>query len=324
MPDVAEAPEDLGLGPAPESPGKTTERAPLFSGDELAEPAPSQSAPDTSDSPAAETEAFDWEKVDFRRAKEDDVPETQRPLFRALQKQVRAAQGDRTRELQDIQRREQALNERWQRVEALERRIDTMQQQPKPMTAAERRKVAELLNDPSTDQDTRQALMLVDELLKERFQELVGDRFKDLDELKQIFPQVQQAVSQMTQAQRNDHLKVLQTQVVEAQGAYGDDINQYSDDIRVLMGLDGNWMPVGAPRTNRATGKPYTVKEAYELFAGITAQKAQEAREQDRQIRTQSKRAASSPSSTTKAPPTGALSESEALSQIRNLGFGRQ
>ena len=72
---------------------------------------------------------------------------------------------------------------------------------------------------------------------------------------------------------------------------------------------------------NPNTGQPYTVKEAYELHAGITAQKAAQLRESDTQARRSSKRAVRSTPEVDASENAGPISDNEVLSGLANLGF---
>jgi len=318
---VADAP-DIGLGNPSESPSTedTVAEGGLFAPEP--ELAPSDDATNNQDASTANVD-FDWNKVDLRRANREDVPEAYRSQFDVMQAHVKNIQAEGSRRMQDIQQREQQLQQRQREFDEVKNQIAALQAaQQQPMSAAQQRKVAELLNDPNTDPETRQALSLVDSLLKERFDELVGDRFKQMEELNKTLPQMQEFVSQLTQAQTKKHFDGLAQQVEEAKAEYGDAVNDFADDIRRALGMDDKWNPVQAPLINRATGKPHTIRTAYELYAGITAQKSQAARAEDQRIRTTAKQSVSATSATTARPSNGSLSESELDAELSKLGFG--
>lgn len=318
---VVDAP-DIGLG----NPSETPDTSEQVAEGGLFAPEPDASAPssDAADSPNASTADtdFDWDKVDLRRARPEDVPEQYRPQFKVMQKQVKAMQAESTRQMQDLQRREQDLQSRSSEMETLKQQIAQLQQaQQQPMTAEQKQKVAQLLNDPNTDAETRQALMLVDTLLQERFQELVGDKLAKLEELQGVVPQFQQFVDTMTKQQYKAHFDGLATQVQEAKADHGDDVNAYADDIKRIMGLGEDWMPSGRPMINRATGEPYTIKSAYEFLSGKTAQQSQQARAEDLRIRTEAKKSVSQGPASTAPPNNGGLSESELDAELGKLGW---
>lgn len=316
---VVDAP-DIGLGNPSEIPDNDTGSEGGLFAPEPDESEPSSDAADDQDASPAEA-SFDWNKVDLRRASRNDVPEQYRAQFDVMQNHVKSIQAEGSRRMQDIQQREQQLQQRQREIDEVKAQVAALQAQ-RP-TTQQQRKVAELLNDPNTDVETRQALTLVDTLLKERFEEMVGDRFKKVDEFQKTLPQMQHFVQQMADARHKEHFDGLAQQVKDAKGEYGDAVNAYADDIRHLLGMNEDWQPVAQPRVNRATGQPHTIRTAYELLAGVTAQASQVARAEDQRIRTSAKRSVASPSATTARPGNGTLSESELDAELVKLGFGR-
>jgi len=345
--EIAQAP-DLGIGPAPESPDDTPEeqRPPMFA-PESAESVPSDGVPGAQKEGPAESkesgsedgkqkpkepEPFDWKKVDFRRTKPEDVPEEHRPEYEAMLKQFKAVQGDSTRRLEDVTRRERAVDAKLQRVESL---IDRLEKTPAATTQAPAKAAAEaaeqvqeevddLLANPELDDETRDAVKLMDT----RAQKAVAKVQSALDNLMEklkVVDQIAPTIQQMTNKQKADVEQARNALIMEAVDVYGSDIDTYSTEIRDAMGWDSNSNPIPGrvPWQNRATGKSHTPKTLYELFSGKTAQAALSARQEDEEIKGEAKKkAAGVPASASPKPKDGKLSESEGRSAVKALGFG--
>jgi hypothetical protein len=125
--------------------------------------------------------------------------------------------------------------------------------------------------------------------------------------------QVQQLQQQLSTA--NNYVQGQQTayianQVGEARQAYGGDLDAYTDQIVATTKI-----------TNPVTGSPYTVREAYELHAGITAQKASDLRGANSSARKSSKRSVRGTQGVDATESDGPLSDSDVLSGLSKLGF---
>ena len=320
LPDEAEAPEDIGIGPqdaadaddAATPPGGSQE--PLLAGDDDTDPA------DASPEPEETGPSAFWKTVDLRRVKVDDVPEEHRDAVEALQKQYKDAQRTGGRTLADLERQKQALDERERQLTARETGTTPPVGTPPAgaltaTQAAADRKVSALIVDPGTDADTRNALVTMQKLIREELEPLRNEVKPLLDK----FPEIQQAVGSMASKERQGHLDSLQTEIdtaIEAHSA--EDIDRHSDAICRIVGLDGDFNRVADPMTNAATGEPHTVLTAYEMITGETAAAAQRARTEDEQIRDGAKEGASELSAVG-SPPGELRSEDDYKAEVRRI-----
>jgi hypothetical protein len=151
----------------------------------------------------------------------------------------------------------------------------------------------------------------------ERHDWLRGDVDAVPEQYRGLVPLAKNLQAQFTRTQQDlaEQRRELQTayidsQVQEARGEYGGDLDNYTDQIVATVRIN-----------NPQTGQPYTVREAYELHAGITAQKAAELRQNDSQARKSSKRAVRSSSGVDASEETGPMTDNEVLSGLANLGF---
>lgn len=321
--------DDLGIGPTIQDPAQKDTPAPppaplLAPPQEKSQAAPPESAPD--DQKTGLPEKVDWSKVNFRRGKETDVPESHREEFRHRQREWREYQAENSRREQDISRREQDLEARqhdletrMSRLEQIEKRLSEAPPTPTNQAEAGRaaRRVSDMLKDPELDEDTRSALELMQQAFEELWTERMGDRLEKIDK---IVPRIEQMEVNEAQTFRTN----LRSQIDEAEALYGTDINEYTVLIRRALGLSSQWKQVDEPIINPATGQPHTVTSLYELFSGITARKAATMRAEDADIRDSFKKAAAPAASRPSPPATGDISESEARAELRSAGFGRR
>ena len=107
--------------------------------------------------------------------------------------------------------------------------------------------------------------------------------------------------------------------VAEAVEAYGEDVRnpKWTPEMLRLMENDRS----NKPHLNPLTGSPYTVKEAYEKAAGVTAGNAATLRAADRQTRKTSKNALRTSTSGGASEDGSALTDNEVLSKLQGLGF---
>lgn len=325
---VADAP-GLGIGPAVPDPDKKAPVQPVIFAPDESSSEPPTTPTETPKAGTADAKPLDWTKVDLRRGKPEDVPAEHRPAFEHLQKQNREMLAENSRRDQDIRQREQQLEDRMRRLEDVERRLSTAPATPATQAEAKgaEKKVSEMLADPELDTDTRSALQLMKHYFTELIEELgVTTRLKRLDE---VLPAFEKLTAEQQQANINGLLEQINAAIAE----YGDEINEYTTEIREDLGYDldtpgprgeSRWKQVRKPRINRATGEPHTVKTLYEFHSGKTFMKATSARAEDARIREGAKKKAA-PTSDAKTPPdSGKLTEAEGLSQVRELGFGRR
>ena len=161
--------------------------------------------------------------------------------------------------------------------------------------------IQEMRNNLS-DEDAR-GIDAVEQIIQHR----VGTQ---MQQMQNQVAQLQNQLSHANQYVQGQQTAYIDSQVQEARGEYGQDLDNYTDQIVATVRIN-----------NPQTGQPYTVREAYELHAGITAQKAAELRQNDSQARKSSKRAVRSSSGVDASEETGPMSDNEVLSGLANLGF---
>jgi hypothetical protein len=152
-------------------------------------------------------------------------------------------------------------------------------------------------------EDEARGVDAVEQIIQHR----VGNVVNDLNGKVQQLQHQLAAANQYVQGQQTAHIA---TQVGAAREAYGGDLDQYTDQIVATTKI-----------SNPTTGNPYTVQEAYELHAGITAQKAADLRNSDTSARKSSKRSVRGTQGVDATEGSGPLSDSDVLSGLSKLGF---
>jgi len=122
--------------------------------------------------------------------------------------------------------------------------------------------------------------------------------------------QLQQQLSTANNYVQGQQTAYIASQVGEAREAYGGDLDAYTDQIVATTKI-----------TNPVTGSPYTVREAYELHAGITAQKAADLRGANTTARRSSKQSVRGTQGVDATEGNGPISDSDVLSGLSKLGF---
>ena len=233
---------------------------------------------------------FDPQRHDWLRGNADDVPEQYQPLV-PLAKNMQAQFTRTQQDLAEQRRQIEAQQGEWaNRVQNL---VTPQQQQVDPVDAMR----ANLSEDEARGVDA------VEQIIQHR----VGNVVNNLNS------QVQQLQQQLSTA--NNYVQGQQTayianQVGEARQAYGGDLDAYTDQIVATTKI-----------TNPVTGSAYTVREAYELHAGITAQKASDLRGANNSARKSSKRSVRGTQGVDATEGSGPLSDSDVLSGLSKLGF---
>ena len=199
-----------------------------------------------------------------------------------------------TRTQQDLaEQRRQLQDQQGQWADRLQQMAVPQQPQIDP--------VQEMRNNLS-EEDAR-GIDAVEQIIQHR----VGTQ---MQQMQNQVAQLQQQLSYANQYVQNQQTSYIGTQVEEARNEYGNDLDGYTEQIVATVKMN-----------NPNTGQPYTVKEAYELHAGITAQKAAQLRESDTQARRSSKRAVRSTPEVDASGDAGPMSDNEVLSGLANLGF---
>ena len=249
--------------------------------------------------------------VDLLRTPVDQLPENLQPLA-PLAKNLQA---DYTRVQQDLRERESQLAAREQQIQTQNQQAqqyqqqwaDRVQQTVAPTVDPIQQMRSGLSDDENRAIDTVQAIVqhqVGSELHAMRSQ--LQHLHQENEGLRNAHSGVQNFVSEQVQSR-------TRSAVQEAIDKHGDDVRRYGPQI--LHMLKGDAPP------NMATGKPYTVTEAYEQLAGVTQQQADALRQADQQTRRSSKRAVASNASVDSSEDGGPLSEAEVLNKLRGLGF---
>jgi len=237
-----------------------------------------------------ETSDFDPERHDWLRGDVESVPEQYRglvPLAKNLQAQFTRTQQDLAEQRRELQSQQGEWANRVQQMAVPQQpQIDPIQ---------------EMRNNLS-EEDAR-GIDAVEQIIQHR----VGTQ---MHQMQNQVAQLQRQLSHANQYVQGQQTAYIDSQVQEARGEYGGDLDNYTDQIVATVRIN-----------NPQTGQPYTVREAYELHAGITAQKAAELRQNDSQARKSSKRAVRSSSGVDASEEAGPMTDNEVLSGLANLGF---
>jgi len=161
-------------------------------------------------------------------------------------------------------------------------------------------------------------------------QDIIDDKLKAFEErygvaLEEV-PKLRDGLKAISSNVVNSKQDAFAEQVNEAVSQYdADEVNQYADFIRLNMGVDEDNLPIPGrePLFNPATGQPHTVLSLFEMVTGKTVDKARLVRSEENLIIQEKQRAAAgTPTSPAPSPTDKSLSETEAISEVRNLGFG--
>ena len=247
-------------------------------------------AEDTRDAAAQTPEGnstpFDPEQVDLLRTNVEDVPADQRPFFEKWQKMGRGLY--KTVEERVKSENRTAVDEANRRATEAEQkyltRLESLGQQAAP--------------DPYAhlSSDEQQGISVVKSIAKEE----VGALPETVSGLKQ---QMDTVINYLQQ----QNTKVVQDEISAVSS--DPEFANYRQPVMALMA-----------QTNPLTAKHYTAQEAFELLSGKTAEKAEELREADRNIRSKTKRRGQAPAAVASNMDDGGdMSENEALAAMENL-----
>lgn len=257
---------------------------------ELFEDATSESAPssDAGHSDSA-TSDFDPAQADWLRVDPNTVPEQYQPLV-PLAKNLQA---QFTRTQQDLaDQRNQLAQERQEWAS----RIQTMAAPPPPPDPIQQMR-------EGVSEEEQRGIDAVQQIVQHQ----VGSHLTGLNQQVQQLQAQLATANQYVQAQQTAHIG---QQVQDARDQYGSDLDSYTDQIVATTKI-----------ANPTTGQPYTVKEAYELHAGITAKNAADVRQQDTQAKRTSKRAVRQTQGVDASEEGGPLTDNEVLNGLSSLGF---
>ena len=257
----------------------------LFELDDTPTSAPSDDAGHSENA----TSDFDPAQADWLRVDPNTVPEQYQPLV-PLAKNLQAQFTKTQQDLAD--QRNQLAQERQEWAS----RIQTMAAPPPPPDPIQQMR-------EGVSEDEQRGIDAVQQIVQHQ----VGNHLTGLQqEVQQLRTQLATA-NQFVEAQQTAHIG---QQVQEARTQYGNDLDSYTDQIVATTKI-----------ANPKTGQPYTVKEAYELHAGITAQNAADVRQQDTQAKRTSKRAVRQTQAVDASEEGGPLTDNEVLNGLSSLGF---
>jgi len=257
----------------------------LFALDDTSTSAPSDDAGHSENA----TSDFDPAQADWLRVDPETVPEQYQPLV-PLAKNLQAQFTKTQQDLAD--QRNQLAQERQEWAS----RIQTMAAPPPPPDPIQQMR-------EGVSEDEQRGIDAVQQIVQHQ----VGSHLTGLQqEVQQLRTQLATA-NQFVEAQQTAHIG---QQVQEARTQYGNDLDSYTDQIVATTKI-----------ANPKTGQPYTVKEAYELHAGITAQNAADVRQQDTQAKRTSKRAVRQTQAVDASEEGGPLTDNEVLNGLASLGF---
>ena len=274
------------------------------------------SSDDSGHSESESAETFDPNAVDWARVDPNTVPEQYKPVQEAVKQQ----QADYTRKMQDLadQRRQQEA----QQAELTNMQREWADRVQAVAPAPQQLDPVQQLRMQSTDEENKAMDFMdfyVEQRTQQKFNELEGRYNALLQRMEQSEAVIGPATQRMQQRERAEAVERTSSAVNEAVEAYGEDVRnpKWTPEMLRLMENDRN----NNPHLNPLTDKPYTVKEAYEKAAGITASNAAELRASDKQTRRSSKNALRTNASVSASEDGSALTDNEVLSQLQGLGF---
>ena len=239
------------------------------------------------------------------------VPDQYQPVLKAVKNQ----QADYTRKMQDLadQRRSQESREvelrrtqgewadRVQAVAAPEKEMDAVTQ----------------LRAQSTDEENK-AMDFMDFYVEQRTQQKFAELEGRYNNLLQRVQKSEASLPSINTHIRQQAVDRTNTAVAEAVDAHGEDVRnpKWTPEMLRLMSNGSN-----GPHLNPTSGKPYTVNEAYDKVAGVTASNANALRDANKQTRRGAKNAVRANTSVNASDDGSALTDNEVLSKLQGLGF---
>ena len=270
------------------------------------------SADGSGHSESSNAEVFNPDTVDWARVDPSTVPDQYQPVVKAVKNQ----QADYTRKMQDLadQRRSQESREvelrrtqgewadRVQAVAAPQQEMDAVTQ----------------LRAQSTEEENK-AMDFMDFYVEQRTQQQFAQLEGRYNDLLQRIQKSEAALPSINTHIRQQAVSRTNTAVAEAVEAHGEDVRnpKWTPEMLRLMSNDSR----GNPHLNPNTSKPYTVKEAYEKVAGVTASNANALRDANKQTRRGAKNAVRANASVNASEDGSALTDNEVLSKLQGLGF---
>ena len=264
-------------------------------------------------SESSSAEAFDPDTFDWTRGDIDTVPEQYQPVLRAVKNQ----QADYTRKMQDLADQRRQHQEQAQQVERMRNewadRVQAVAAPQEPQYTP-----IEPLRAQSTEEENK-AMAFMDFYVNQKTDERFAQLERQNQMLMQRLERSEAAVGPIIDQSREQVVSRTNDAVAEAVEAYGEEVRNPKWTQEILKLLANN--PDGSPHNNPITGNPYSVKEAYEKAAGITAQAANALRAADKQTRRGAKNSVRANTSMDAGEDGSALTDNEVLARLQGLGF---
>ena len=275
------------------------------------DPPAGSSADGIGHSESSNAEAFNPDTVDWSRVDPSTVPDQYQPVLKAVKNQ----QADYTRKMQDLadQRRSQESRE----VE-LRRTQGEWADRVQAVTAPEKEMDAVTQLRAQSTEEENKAMDFMDFYVEQRTQQKFAELEGRYNNLLQRVQKSEAAMPSINTHIRQQAVDRTNTAVADAVEAHGEDVRnpKWTPEMLRLMsnGRSG-------PHLNPNTGKPYSVKEAYEKVAGVTASNANALRDANKQTRRGAKNAVRANASVNASDDGSALTDNEVLSKLQGLGF---
>tara|TARA_R100000234_G_scaffold114508_2_gene89751 strand:+ start:443 stop:1381 length:939 start_codon:yes stop_codon:yes gene_type:complete len=262
---------------------------------------------------SSNAEEFNPDTFDWTRGDPDTVPEQYQPVLRA----VKSQQADYTRKMQDLADQRRQHQEQAQQVERMRNewadRVQAVAAPQEPQYTP-----IEQLRAQSTDEENK-AMDFMDFYVNQKTDERFAQLERQNQMLMQRLERSEAAVGPIINQSREQVVSRTNDAVAEAVEVYGEDVRNPKWTQEILKLLANN--PDGSPHNNPITGNPYSVKEAYEKAAGITAQAANALRSTDKQTRRSAKNAVRANASMDAGEDGSTLTDSEVQAKMLGLGF---
>ena len=267
-------------------------------------------------SESEDAEAFDPHTVDWARVDPNTVPEQYKPVQEAVKRQ----QADYTRKMQDLADQRKQQESQQAELSSMQRewadRVQAVAPAPQELDPVQQ------LRMQSTDEENKAMDFMdfyVEQRTQQKFNELESRYNTLVDRMQRSEALIGPTTQRLQERERSEAVAKTSSAVAEAVEAYGEDVRnpKWTPEMLRLMENDRS----NKPHLNPLTGSPYTVKEAYEKAAGVTAGNAATLRAADKQARKTSKNALRTSTSGGASEDGSALTDNEVLSKLQGLGF---
>lgn len=275
----------------------------------------SSAQPQTVQPVATSQPEFDPLTANWTRLRDEDVPETYRPLARI----GRSMNQRHSQAMQEVARAKEAAAAEVQRLRTIADASQVMisqRQSGQPVDAEQQTNLLLARHGYTPQTPGYEEARIVHGITNEVVQSALAPYTQALQQIAQTVQNVQQSLFGFQYAQTAQTETVVRNELAEASELYGEDeIVQYGQAIAALRG-----------KTNPVTKEPHTVRSAYELVSGRAQQNASVLREQSKRVVGQS-RAAAAPAPSVGSPGAvpAQMSDAQLATEVeRILSGGRK